>query len=77
MVNNYEFIKNLDKETYLSLIKRGFIPIHIMDWLLIYEHFLKEKKNHKKSVAITFCQDEFNVSERQIYKIIEKMEKAP
>ncbi len=41
-MNNYNFIKSINQELLYNLINRGIIPIHIMDYKLIYETYLKD-----------------------------------
>lgn len=72
-MNNYNFIKSINEKLYLELIKRGIIPIHIMDYVLIYETFLKELESNKKSVCITYCSDRYNLTERTIRNVIKFM----
>lgn len=72
-MNNYEFLKKIDAKLYLQFIKRGIIPIHIMDYLTIYECFLYELQSNKKSIAITFCSEKYNCSENTIRNIIKFM----
>lgn len=72
-MTNYDFLKSIEQSYFLELIKRGIVPVHIMDYLLIYETFLKELKENKKSVCITYCADKFNVHENTIRNIIKFM----
>lgn len=72
-MNNYIFIKSINEKLYLELVKRGVIPIHIMDYVLIYETYLKELESNKKSVCITYCSDKFNVHENTIRNVIKFM----
>lgn len=72
-MTNYDFLKSIEQKLFLELVKRGIIPIHIMDYLLIYETYLNEIKTNKKSVCITFCSDKYNLSERTIRRVIEFM----
>lgn len=72
-MNNYNFIKSIPYETYLSLIQRGIIPIHIMDYVLIYETYLIDLEKNKKSVSITYCAEKFNKHENSIRNIIKFM----
>ena len=72
-MTNYDFLKSIEQKLFLELVKRGIIPIHIMDYLLIYETYLNEMQSNKKSVCITFCSDRFNVHENTIRNIIKFM----
>lgn len=70
---NYEFLNKIDQSLYLELIKRGVIPINIMTYRTIYDAYLNELDKNKKSVAITFCAEKYNVTEKTIYNIINFM----
>ena len=72
-MNNYIFIKSINEKLYLELIKRGIIPIHIMDYVLIYETYLKELENNKPTVSVTYISEKFNCSESKIWNIIKFM----
>ena len=70
---NYEFLKSIDYKLFLEYVKRGIIPVHIMDYITVYETFLNEVKTNKKSIAITYCADKYNCSENTIRNIINFM----
>jgi hypothetical protein len=70
---NYEFLKKIDYKVFLEYVKRGIIPVHIMDYITVYETYLSEVKNNKKSIAITYCADKYNCSENTIRNIINFM----
>lgn len=70
---NYEFLKGIDYTLFLEYVKRGIIPVHIMDYITVYETFLNEVKTNKKSIAITYCADKYNCSENTIRNIINFM----
>lgn len=72
-MNNYTFIKSINEKLYLELIKRGVIPIHIMDYVLIYETYLKELEKNKATVSVTYISEKFNCSESKIWNIIKFM----
>lgn len=72
-MSNYDFLKEIPKQKFYQFINRGIIPIHIMDYLTIYERYLLELKKNKKSVCITFCADEYNLHENTIRNIIKFM----
>lgn len=71
--SNYEYIKGLPDNVFLELIKRGFLSIDLMSRITIYECFLSELKNNKKSVAITYTAEKYNLTEKTIYNIINFM----
>jgi hypothetical protein len=70
---NYEFLKKIDYKVFLELVRRGIIPVHIMDYLTVYETYLSEVKTNKKSIAITYCADKYNCSENTIRNVINFM----
>jgi len=70
---NYEFLKATDYKLFLEYVKRGIISVHIMDYLTVYETYLNEIKTNKKSIAITYCAEKYNCSERTIHNVINFM----
>lgn len=72
---NYDFLKKIDPNLFLQLVKRGIIPMHVMDYITVYETFLQESKLNKKSIAVTYCSEQYNCSERTIKRIIDFMTK--
>ena len=74
-MNNYDFIKSIDKNLYLELVKRGVIPINIMTWVTIYESYNDELKRNKPTLSATFTADKYNISESSIWKIKAFMER--
>lgn len=73
-LSNYEYLKSIPENTFLELIRRGFLSIDVMSKITIYEYFLHENKTNKKRVAITFACDKYNLSEKTIYNIINFMQ---
>jgi hypothetical protein len=66
---------NLLKAIELTpLVSCGIISLTIATWLQIYELYLDELKENQKVIAIQFTADYYNISERNIYKIINFME---
>jgi hypothetical protein len=72
-MNNYDFIKKIDQKLYYALITKGLIPMHIMDWVLIYENYLEEKKKNKATISVTYVAEKYNCSEIKVWKIINFM----
>lgn len=70
---NYDFLKKIDNMLFLELVRRGVIPVHIMDYMVVYETYLQQIINNKKSVAITYCADRYNCSENTIRNIVNFM----
>lgn len=73
-METYKLIKNIEKNIeFLHLIKRGIIPLSILNKKCFYERYLQESKTHKKCQAITNTAEEFNVSEMTIRRAIDFM----
>lgn len=70
---NYDFLKKIDNILFLELVRRGVIPVHIMDYMVVYETYLQQITNNKKSVAITYCAERYNCSENTIRNIVNFM----
>lgn len=71
----YELIEKLESLPYFNeLLKRGLVPINWVDYKVIYEFYQSELPKYKKrQQALTNTADEFDVSERSVYLIIQKM----
>lgn len=71
----YKLIQQLEDEGKLnSLLSRGIVPINWVDYKLIYEYYQGQaEKEQKRMQAITNTAEEFNISERSVYVIIQKM----
>jgi hypothetical protein len=81
-MTRYESIINLG-DNFVKLISRSLIPVHLLDWKVYYEAYLKEsdlqKQRHgkvrKTHVACTIA-DDYKISERSMFTIIAFMEGA-
>lgn len=51
------------------------MPVHLMDYLTVYEFYLSELKTNPKVTAIQYCADKYNCTEQTIYNIIRYMNK--
>ncbi len=70
----YDLISKLEKLEYFpQLLKSGIIPINWVDYKVIYEFYLKEREKQKGKQLITNVAEEFNVSDRTVYLIVQKM----
>lgn len=72
MKNRYETIKALDN--FKLLISLGIVPITIMDWLVIYEYYLEERKTNKKMQSYSNTAENYRMSESQIINVVYWME---
>lgn len=70
----YELMKELEQLPYFKdLLKQGIVPMSWIDYKVIYEFYLVESKKETGIQLISNVANEFNVSERLIYKIVQKM----
>lgn len=84
MVGNYELILELEKANFFNkLVSRGILPLSWKTYKEVYEFYLVEKnklKMNKWTKKKTYRQaksntsEKFNISERSVYLIIQKME---
>jgi hypothetical protein len=72
---NYEFIKSLDNDLFLQMVRRGIIPVHIMDWITVYDFYLNELKSKTKVQSLLSSAEYFNCTDKTIYNIINFMKK--
>lgn len=70
----HELIKKLEELDYFpELLKSGIIPMNWVDYKVIYEFYLSEKQKTKGKQLITNVAEEFSISERGVYLIVQKM----
>lgn len=74
-MSTYDLIEKLEKLDYFNdLLKRGLVPLNWLDYKVIFEFYTAERKKQKfNKQALTNTAQEFNVSERTVYLIIQKM----
>ncbi len=72
MVNRYTTLKSIPNLN--ALIAFGIIPMHIFDWLIIYEYYLIERKTNKKLQSYTNTSENYKKSERQVMNVVFWME---
>ena len=46
-MSRYETIKNLGDD-FVKLIGKGLVPVHLLDWKMYYESYLKEAENYRQ-----------------------------
>jgi DNA-directed RNA polymerase specialized sigma54-like protein len=74
MVTNYELILKMEKHgEYLQAIRRGIMPIVVMDYRLYYEKYIQERKGVSKMQAITNVSEEYGVSESTVKRAVRFM----
>lgn len=79
-MTRYETITSLGDD-FMKLLGKNLIPVHILDWKVYYEAYLKELDSLqmkygklKKTRAAGIVADNFKISERSIFTIIAFME---
>lgn len=74
-MSTYDLINKLEKLDYFNeLLKSGLVPVNWIDYKVIYEFYKKERISCKyRKQALTNTADEFSISERSVYLIIQKM----
>ena len=75
MENNYNLIKRIENsQEFLLLIKKGLLPLSILDKKVYYEYFIDDfKKTNSSSQSVTNTSEEFDKSERTIFRAIQFM----
>jgi hypothetical protein len=79
-MTRYETITSLG-DNFIKLMGRSLIPVHILDYKVYYEAYLKELDYHKKyftkvrktAIAATVA-DSYKISERTMFSVIAFME---
>jgi len=75
-ITTYKLLNKLESFSgFKELIKRGIIPVNWVEYKMIYEFHKMELKrlNGAKRQAKTNTAEEFKISERSVYLILEKM----
>ena len=71
----YNLISKLEKLPYFNeLLMQGILPLNWKNYKEIYEFYLIEKETEKGKQLITNVAENFNISERSVYLIVQKME---
>lgn len=72
METRYETIKKM-KSGFTSLVRMGFIPVHLTMWVVIFEAHKKQLETHNVSQAVEFVAMDYDLQRRQVYHIIKYM----
>lgn len=79
-MSRYETISNLGDDL-IKLMGKGIIPVHILDWKVYYEAYVKQKESllkeygkPRKTWAAGMVADEYDISERTMFSVISFME---
>lgn len=72
MVTRYNVLKQIPN--FNLLISLGIMPMSIVDWIVMYEYYLDEKKIHKKMQSYSNTAENYKVNETTIRRIVCWME---
>ena len=79
-MTRYETITSLGDD-FMKLLGKNLIPVHILDWKVYYEAYVKEKEflekkygKNKKTRAVGNVCDTYKISERNLFYIISFMD---
>lgn len=79
-MTRYDTINALG-DNFIKLMGKSLIPIHILDWKVYYEAYLKEQEHQKKHFTkvrktnvVATVADNYNISERSMFSVIAFME---
>jgi len=71
----YKLLKEVENDNqFLWMLKKGIIPLSVLDKKCYYERYLQELTKVDKKQAIANASEDFNVSERTIIRAISFME---
>lgn len=74
VMTRYETIIELG-DTFMQLMAKGFIPVHILDYKVYYEAYLAHRElKCIKSDAVDKVAIHYDISKRKVYHIISFME---
>lgn len=75
MENRYKLIKRIENSSeFLALISKGMLPMVILEHKVYYEYYLDDlKKTQSKSQSVLNTSEEFDKSERTIFRAIQFM----
>ena len=73
-LTTYEILISFENNlSFLNLLKKGVIPLSVLDKKVYYEYYLNERKTTNKAQSITNTSEEYKVSERTIIRAIDFM----
>ncbi len=73
-MTTYEILISFENNlSFLNLLKKGVIPLSVLDKKVYYEYYLNERKTTNKAQSITNASEEYKVSERTIIRAIDFM----
>lgn len=71
----YKLLQEVENDNqFLWMIKKGLIPLSVLDKKCYYERYLQELPKVGKRQAIANTSEDYNVSERTIMRAISFME---
>ena len=79
-MTRYETILNLG-DNFIKLMGKSLIPVHVLDWKVYYEAYLKQAEitakeygKPKKTLAAALTAETYSISERSMFNVIAFME---
>mgnify|MGYP000867908012 CR=1 FL=1 len=79
-MTRYETILSLG-DNFIKLMGKSIIPVHILDWKVYYEAYLKETNYHqkhfkkvRKTHMAQLVAENYNITERTMFNVIAFME---
>jgi len=72
MSNRYQAIKEI--QNLKQLIAFGIVPISILEWVVMYEYYLDERKSLGKMQSYSNTAENYRVHEDTIRKLVYWME---
>ena len=74
-MNTYELLKKIENDNdFLWMLKKGVIPVSVLDRKVYYEAYLSELKKVDKKQAIANVSEDYKKSERTIIRAIKAMD---
>lgn len=80
--STYEIFKKLETLPFFNrLLTDGIIPVHLLDYKVIYEFYINELETlkrerwtkNRKGQAIQSTMDEYSISKSTVYEIVKMM----
>jgi len=79
-MTRYETITALGDD-FMKLMGKNLIPVHILDWKVYYEAYVKELEalsnrynSRQKTIAARIVADEYKITPRTLFNVIGFME---
>ena len=80
VMTRYETLISLG-EDFVKLVGKNLIPVHVLDWKILYEAYLKETEYHtkyfkkvRKTHMIQLVAENYDITERTMFNVVSFME---